>query len=294
MGRLCLLWEKVLYRPSVLAGAVFWTAYMATITGAVTLMLFLLGYAPSILNAMAATYLTYACMATRSLHHESRKVEDALAKGEFDEARRRLSFIVSRETADLSPHHIRRAAIETVAENLSDGVIAPMFFCLLLGVPGMLLYKAINTLDSMVGYKNERYMCFGRISARVDDWVNHLPARITGLLVLVVSLFLRLDTGAAWRIMGRDHGNASSPNAGWPESAIAGAIGVRLGGPSTYFGLVVEKPHIGDDPGRELAQEDYRSAIRVLYAAAALMASICTIILARAGAGWWGLAGRLF
>ena len=160
-------------------------------------------------------------------------------------------MIVGRETAHLAREEIRRAVIETVAENLADGVVAPMFFTLLLGLPGLFFYKAANTMDSMVGYKNYRYAQFGKVAARADDVLNFIPARLTALLMIPTPRPCGLDWRGAWRILRRDRGNAASTNAGWPEAAMAGALGVRLGGPSIYFGRLVEKPFIGD-PGQPL------------------------------------------
>ena len=141
---------------------------------------------------------------------------------------------------------MRRAVIETVAENLADGVVAPMFFILILGLPGLFFYKAANTMDSMVGYKNYWYAQFGKVAARADDVLNFIPARLTALLMIPTAAALGLNWREAWRILWRDRTNAASPNAGWPEAAMAGALGVRLGGPSIYFGRLVDKPFIGE------------------------------------------------
>jgi adenosylcobinamide-phosphate synthase len=178
-------------------------------------------------------------------------VETALAKGDLDGARERLSMIVGRETSHLSREDMRRAVIETVAENLADGVVAPLFFILILGLPGLFFFKAANTMDSMVGYKNYWYAQFGKVAARADDVLNFIPARLTALLMIPTAAALGLNWREAWRIFWRDRKKAASPNAGCPEAAMAGALGVRLGGPSTYFGRLVEKPHIGD-PGQPL------------------------------------------
>ena len=201
-------------------------------------------------------------------------------------------MIVGRETAHLHPPEIRRAVLETVAENLSDGVVAPLFYVLLAGVPGLALYKAANTMDSMVGYKNARYVKFGRFAARVDDVLNFLPARLTAWLICLIAGPAGLNRQQAWRILRRDGAKAASPNAGRPEAALAGALGVRLGGPSTYFGRVVDKPHIGD-PGPDLTPRHYRQALVLLYGVSALMAAGTFLALLATGAGLWGLAGLL-
>ena len=168
-------------------------------------------------------------------------------------------MIVGRDTQHLSEEGVLRATVETVAENLSDGIIAPLFYLAVGGLPFAMTYKAVNTLDSMVGYKNDRYLLFGRASARLDDIANFIPARITGLLV-VIAVFLLTLAGKAGRpainarraltVMLRDGRKHSSPNSGFPEAAVAGGLGVILGGPSTYGGIVIEKPYIGEGLGR--------------------------------------------
>jgi len=290
LGRAITFFEERLYRPTLLAGLVFWLAVAGTSLAAVLALLALAaGLGPIVLGA-AAAYLVYAGLATRSLHLESRRVEAALERGDLEGARKSLALIVGRETAHLDPPEIRRAVLETVAENLSDGIVAPLFYILLAGIPGLVLYKAANTMDSMVGYKNERYLKFGRVAARVDDVMNFLPARLTAWLICIAAGPLGLNRHQAWRILQRDGGKASSPNAGRPEAALAGALGVRLGGPSTYFGRVIDKPFIGDS-GPDLARRHYRQALALLYAVSALMAAVTFLALLATGAGLRGLAG---
>jgi adenosylcobinamide-phosphate synthase len=233
-------------------------------------------------------YFLYTGLATRSLHQESLKVETALVKGDLDGARANLSMIVGRETSHLSLEEMRRAEIETVAENLADGVVAPMFFILLLGLPGLFFYKAANTMDSMVGYKNYWYAQFGKVAARADDVLNFIPARLTALLMISTAAVLGLDWREAWQTLRRDRCKAASPNAGWPEAAVAGALGVRLGGPSTYFGRRVDKPFIGE-ASQPLDPERYDQAIRLLYGTSLAMAAITLIGLLAGRAGVWGL-----
>jgi adenosylcobinamide-phosphate synthase len=288
IGRVIEYWENVLYQPKVAAGALFWLAVMGTTLIGILGLLCLLAVLPAVAALVLLTYFLYAGLATRSLHQESLQVEKALARGDLLEARSRLALIVGRETAQLGPEEIHRAVLETVAENLADGVVAPMCFTLLLGLPGLYLYKAANTMDSMVGYKNFRYRKFGKVAARADDVLNFLPARLTALLMVVAAALVNLSPRGAWSILRRDAGKASSPNAGWPEAALAGALGVRLGGPSTYFGRPVEKPFIGD-PVNPLTPLQYRQAIRLLYATSLLMAALTFFALLAGGAGVWGL-----
>ncbi|HEY6008249.1 MAG TPA: adenosylcobinamide-phosphate synthase CbiB [Geobacteraceae bacterium] len=225
------------------------------------------------LGMAVAVFFGFTSLAARSLHRESRLVADALTRGELTEARRFLSYIVGRDTADLDEAEIWRATVETVAENSSDGVIAPLCFLMLGGPVLALAYKAVNTLDSMVGYKNDRYLRFGWASARCDDLANWLPARLTGLLMAVVAPLAGLSAQGAWRVMRRDGRNHSSPNSGIPEAAAAGALGVQLGGTNRYFGVPVAKPTIGD-PLNPLDAPAYRGAVRLMYGAEALLVAM--------------------
>ena len=191
-------------------------------------------------------------LANRSLIHESYKVMKALKKKGLEAGRKQLSYIVGRETRTLNEQQIRTAVLETLAENLSDGVIAPLFFYALGGVPAMMAYKMANTLDSMIGYKNEKFREFGWFAARFDDVINFIPARITALLMVVLSLSRR---GLAYIFrFGHRH---SSPNSGYPEAALAGILNCRFGGPNVYHGQSVEKPFIGKNP-RQLTNTDFR------------------------------------
>jgi len=191
-------------------------------------------------------------LANRSLIHESYKVMKALKKKGLEAGRKQLSYIVGRETRTLNEQQIRTAVLETLAENLSDGVIAPLFFYALGGVPAMMAYKMANTLDSMIGYKNEKFREFGWFAARFDDVINFIPARITALLMVVLSLSRR---GLAYIFrFGHRH---SSPNSGYPEAALAGILNCRFGGPNVYHGQSVENPFIGKNP-RQLTNTDFR------------------------------------
>lgn len=255
------------------------------VVGATSLLAFLLLKGASAINSYLgvalAAVLAWTCLAARSLHRESSLVADRLVAGDLAGARHYLSRIVGRDTADLDEAEIWRALVETVAENTSDGIIAPLFYLMVGGPVLGLAYKAVNTLDSMVGYRNERYLRFGWASARFDDLVNWLPARMTGLLMVVIAPLVGLSGGAAFRIMLRDGKNHSSPNSGIPEAAAAGALAVRLGGANRYFGTIVEKPTIGD-PLRKLSHDAYRGAVRLMYGSVALMlvvwgALVCVI-----------------
>lgn len=188
-------------------------------------------------------------IALRGLIYEAKKVDKLLNEGNLVQARISLKALVGRDTENLIPEKIRIAIIESLAENLCDAVIAPLFYFFLGGFPFLVFYKTVNTLDSMVGYKNERYIKFGWFSAKMDDIFNYVPARITGIFIVLSSfILLGFSTGKrSLKIMLRDGKNHSSPNSGIPEAAMAGALGVRLGGPNYYGGILVEKPYIGED-----------------------------------------------
>lgn len=219
---------------------------------------------------LIALYLAWVSIAARSLHVESAKVALALKRGDLPAARVALSYIVGRETLQLDEPEIIRGAVETVAENTGDGVVAPLFYLMLGGPALAIAYKAVNTLDSMVGYKNERYLEFGWASARFDDLANFIPARLTAFLMVLAAPLCGLSGTGSWRVLRRDCRNHASPNSGFPEAAAAGALGVRLGGANRYFGRIVEKPTIGD-PVRPLSLETYAGVVRLMYGAEALL-----------------------
>ncbi len=212
-------------------------------------------FSPGLLLALQVLLIFY-CLAGTTLVREVRMVFLAVDRS-LEEGRRQVSRIVGRDTSGLSAQEVRTAALETLAENLSDGVVAPLFWYLLLGVPGMLAYKMVNTLDSMIGYRNERYRRFGCFAARLDDVANFVPARLTAFLMVLASGHLSL-LGFVARY-GNQH---ASPNSGYPESALAGILNCRFGGPHHYFGEEVWKPYIGDND-RPLTTADMRTAIRI-------------------------------
>jgi adenosylcobinamide-phosphate synthase len=221
-------------------------------------------------SVVICTYM----LALRSLREESTRVERELEAGDLPAARKALSWIVGRDTEELSEEAVARAAVETVAENASDGVIAPLLYMALFGPLGGVLYKAVNTMDSMVGYHNQRYEHWGRAAARLDDGCNFLPARISGLLLCAAAPLAGQDGGAAWRIFCRDRLNHKSPNSAHTEAACAGALGVQLGGPSRYFGQWVDKPTIGDSL-RSVEAEDIRRANDLTAAGSFLALVLC-------------------
>jgi len=223
---------------------------------------------------LTAGVFSYTCLAARSLHSESALVADALTAGNLVEARRTLSYIVGRDTADLEEGEIWRALVETVAENTSDGIIAPLFWLALGGPVAGMAYKAVSTLDSMVGYKNERYLQLGWASARMDDLLNFIPARLTALLMILAAAPSGLSTQGAVRITLRDRLNHPSPNSGHPEAAAAGALGVQLGGRAFYGGRESWKQTIGD-PQAPLDERAYHGMLKLMYISTLIMAAVC-------------------
>lgn len=222
------------------------------------------------------------CLARRNLKEHAQAVLDPLRTHDLAQARSMLARMVSRETAALSETEVVRGAIESVAENSSDGVIAPLFYMAIGGVPLAMAYKAVNTLDSMIGYRTERYEQFGKVAARLDDVANYIPARLTALALIGAAWIGRqfgrpYDERAAWRITWRDRRKHDSPNAGYPEAAMAGALGVQLGGPSRYFGELVEKPPLGD-AHRPLNQEHILQSLNLLDTTCGLVLLVCVVL----------------
>mgnify|MGYP005883662007 FL=1 len=212
-------------------------------------------------------------LAAKGLAQESTNVYRALIKPDLPAARKAVSRIVGRDTQNLTLEGVTKAAVETVAENASDGVIAPLLYMLLGGAPLALTYKAINTMDSMLGYKNEKYLYFGRAAAKLDDAANYLPSRLAGLLWCAAAALTGNSPKGAWRIWRRDRRCHASPNSAQTESACAGALGVQLAGPAYYFGEYYAKPTIGD-PLRPIEPEDIRRANRMMYAEGVLALAV--------------------
>jgi len=217
------------------------------------------------------TVIIFYCLAGTTLIREVREVFLALDRS-LDEGRRQVARIVGRDTSQLSAQEVRTAALETLAENLSDGVIAPLFWLALLGTPGMLAYKMVNTLDSMIGYRTERYKDFGCWAARIDDVANYIPARLTALLMVIASGRLSL-LKFVWQ-NGRRH---ASPNSGYPEAALAGILNCRFGGPHIYFGELFDKPYIGTND-RELTTRDMHIAVAINRRAEVLMLALSLLV----------------
>ena len=291
IGRLVSRTENVLYPESAFpilmraSGFALWAIVIAVVLCATKVLIAVTQAAGSVIGSLTLIWLAYSTLATRSLHKESSRVARALRMGDLPLARTRLSFIVSRDTAQLDRDAVLRALVETVSENISDAIVAPLFYLALFGPVGAMVYKAINTMDSMLGYRNERYRYFGSFAARADDVVNWVPARISGWLLVGASACMGKNWRAAVNIMMRDAPKMKSPNAGYPEAAAAGALGVQLGGTSCYFGVPVQKPLLGD-PVSQITLETYDRMVRLMYLSSGLgfLMAVC-IMLTRQIAG---------
>lgn len=221
------------------------------------------------LGLAVETFMCYQLLAARSLRDESKKVYDALKTGDMEKSRQAVSMIVGRDTRSLTEEGVTKAAVETVAENTSDGIIAPLFYMMIGGAVGGFAYKAINTMDSMVGYKNEKYQYFGTAAALLDDVVNYIPARISGWLMILAAYLLNMNGKNAKKIYLRDRTQHASPNSAHTEAVMAGALEIQLAGDAWYFGELHKKPYIGD-PIRKIEPEDILRSHRLMYATSVL------------------------
>ena len=252
----------VLLSVSAVSSAVFIAAY----------------FAHPILGACAEAFMTYQILAAKGLKSESMKVFDRLEHDDLSGARKAVSMIVGRDTDNLDAEGVTKAAVETVAENTSDGVVAPMLYCAVGGPVLGLMYKAVNTMDSMIGYKNDKYLYFGRAAAKLDDAANFLPARISAVFMLFSAFIGGFDFKNALRIYKRDRLKHSSPNSAHTEAVCAGALGVRLAGDAVYFGKTVKKPFIGEAL-RKIEPEDIRRANRLMYFTAWTAETVCILVM---------------
>ena len=273
IGRLIAGLEKAVRRrfKNLRLGGALLALTVIAVSTALPLALLLVCYRVNIvLGAVAESVLCCYMLAARCLCRESMKVSRAADSGDIEEARRAVSMIVGRDTAVLDRDGIIRAAVETVAENTSDGVTAPLFYMGLGGAVGAFFYKSVNTMDSMIGYKNEKYADIGWFAAKLDDVLNYIPSRLTALLMAAAAPVLGLDGRGALRIWRRDRRKHASPNSAQTESACAGALHVRLAGDAWYFGKLHKKPYIGDND-RPIESGDIRRANRLMYGASVMM-----------------------
>ncbi|MBN2333439.1 MAG: cobalamin biosynthesis protein CobD [Deltaproteobacteria bacterium] len=231
-----------------------------------------------LIGMIITVFIGYTTLASTGLARAAANVLRTLDLEGEQEARKALAMIVGRDTANLDRRQMLQAVVETVAENISDGIVAPLIYLIVGGVPLAMTYKAINTMDSMIGYRNERYACFGTAAARLDDLANFIPARLTGLLIVAAGWCLGYEWRAGWRTMRRDHGVHHSPNSGYPEAAMAGILGIRLGGPSSYFGSLIDKASFGEAIN-EISGQQVQMAISILYGCTVMMTMIGVVVL---------------
>ena len=271
-------WVRKTFADRLVMGGAVMAAIVLAASAAVPLAVLIVCYRVNVwLGAVVESVLCYYMLAARCLRNESMKVYRAFRENDTEKARKAVSMIVGRDTEPLDKNGIIRAAVETVAENTSDGVTAPMLYMGLGGAVAGFFYKAANTMDSMVGYTSEKYLLIGRFAAKLDDALNWLPSRLTALLMIVSAGICGFDMKNAWKIWRRDRRRHASPNSAQTEAVCAGALDVRLAGDAFYFGELHRKPYIGDNI-REIENEDIRRANRLMYCTAVLMMIICTAV----------------
>ncbi len=281
IGRLIIFLEKLLRKKRKrlskgivkLQGILLTVLVIAISSFCSFIFIFLMGKINQYLGYAAWIFIGYTALSVKDLHVKVNYILKGLRKGDLPEARKQLSFIVGRDTENLGKEDIVRAVIECVSESTCDGIIAPLFYMILGGPVLAIAYKSINTLDSMVGYKNKVYKDFGWFSAKLDDIANYIPARITGILISVSAAFFCKNTIKAFRTMNKDGRKHPSPNSGISEAAMAGAIGVRLGGESSYQGVLFEKPYIGESL-TDITVERVAEALKISFTASVIMVLI--------------------
>ena len=251
-------------RGQLLAGSFITLITVGLVYAVAFCILWVCSFVSPMLRFVVETVMIFQILATCSLGKEAEKIYQSLKSNNINLARKQIAMLVSRDTKEMSVVDICKATIETVSENFADGVIAPLLFIVIGGAPLGWAYKAVNTLDSMIGYKNEKYLYLGRTSAILDDVVNFFPARLSVCFIVITSVLMRLNTKQCVAIIKRDHKNHSSPNSAWPESAFAGALDIQLGGQASYFGKKEMKPTMGD-ANLEVNHPMIRKAIRLMY-----------------------------
>ena len=277
LGEKILLKEKSGSRYKFFAGIIL-NIFVVSITYGLTCLIYKSSKISGVFT-LIEIYLMYTVFSVNSLAREGNRVYNILKEGNIEKARKDLSYLVSRDTETMDEKMIIRSTMETISENTVDGIVAPMFYIFLGGLPLAMTYKAINTLDSMVGYKNEKYMDFGKFSAKIDDIANFIPARITGFLIVAASMILRYNYKNSLKIFIRDRKNHSSPNSAHAEASVAGALGVQFGGRVSYFGKEADKPTIGDKI-KDFELEDIKKNIKIMYITSFLSLAIFSLIFA--------------
>lgn len=284
IGNLILKIETLLYNSNIskrISGLIGVIISLVTVIILFTTLYLISGFIPYG-KEVFSVLVFYSTIAIKDLALHGIRVKRALDKDDILSARKSAGMILSRDIDELSTDKIITGTVESMSENSSDSIIAPVFWGLILGPAGALAYRVINTLDAMWGYKNERFIDFGRTAALLDDAVNFLPARVTGVLICLVSGFNAGNPLVTWQIMIRDHSKTASPNAGYPEAAMAGALGIQLGGEASYFGEIVDKPMIGDKL-REPVAGDISKSLRIIAVSVVLFMLIAAVIILLSG-----------
>ena len=268
IGKICSslenIFRKLLKSNLKTAGFIVWIITVAITFFTTYMLVYIFNKVNIYLGVIIEGILIYFCISSKGLIVEGFKVINYLIKDDVEKARHQLSYIVGRDTKSLDKEGIIRAVIETIAENMSDGVIAPLFYAGIFGAPLAMAYKAVNTMDSMFGYKNDKYMDFGYFPAKLDDVFNYIPARLTGILIVISAFVLKYNYRNSYKIYKRDRYNHTSPNSAHPEAAMAGALDIQLSGANYYFGKLVVKPTIGDKI-KVIEIEDVNRTKKVLY-----------------------------
>ena len=291
IGKLISFLEKKVRKrfDDLFAGGMILSLTVIILPTIISFLIVFVSYKISIVLGVAIeSVLCFYLIAARCLCRESKKVYTAIKNNDIEAGRKAVSMIVGRDTDKLDKDGIIKAAVETVAENASDGVCAPMLFMGLGGAPLGFLYKAVNTLDSMIGYKNDKYILLGRFAAKLDDVLNFIPSRLTALLFIIVSPIIKADMKNAFRIWRRDRFNHASPNSAQTESACAGALHIRLAGDAYYFGKLYKKPYIGDDD-RKIDNKDIIKANKLMYLSSGAMLIIASVFRCILGGVIFGL-----
>lgn len=275
--------KEIKHKLELIAGGIMTAFVVLSSFGIVWIILAIALQVHEILFHILNVYFIYSSFAAKCLADEALKVYKALKYNDPDRARCQLSMLVSRETHNLPQKEIIRGVVETTAENTVDGVLSPLIYAATgtlfgIGAPLVYAFKAISTLDSMTGYMNDKYMYFGRASARLDDLANYIPARLSGLLIPAAAFICGKNYKKSFSVMLRDRRNHKSPNCAYPESAVAGALGIKLGGDSIYFGQIVKKPTIGDEE-KELEVSDIADTVRLMYVASFLGFGLCLVFI---------------
>lgn len=261
-----------------LVGGAFMPIIVVGLSTIISLIIIKISYKINlVVGIIVESIVCYQMLATKCLKDESMKVYKSLKDNDLTLARKNVSMIVGRDTQNLDVTGVTKATVETIAENTSDGIVAPMIYMALFGAVGGVFYKSVNTLDSMIGYKNDKYLYFGRISAKLDDILNYIPSRVSAIFVIVATFFLNLDYKSAFRIWKRDCRNHPSPNSAQTESAFAGALNVQLAGDMYYFGKLYHKKTIGDNI-RPIKIEDIKTSNSILYLTSLVSLMFCLLV----------------